>query len=167
MIHIHRSGEDVGVGKSTKAGRQEAGDGRPADATPSDETAPAGGRRVSTALRYLGAVLIAVVGALHLQQYFEVIRFVPTVAELFLLNTAAAAIIAATLLTRFRQIGAIVGIGFSLGSIAALAIARYGILFGYSEPTLRTPVAVSLAAEAAAATVLAAYLVQRRQLRRA
>lgn len=121
--------------------------------------------RTSTALRLLGAALVLVVGGVHLQQYYELLRFVPTVGTMFLANAVGAVVVAGLLLTRYRVLGALAGIGLALGSIGALAASRYVGLFGYTEPTLRDPVALSLAAEVAAALVLGAYLVRQRRSR--
>ncbi len=119
----------------------------------------------SDALRYAGAVLTLVVGAIHLQQYAVLIKDVPTIGELFLLNAAGAAVIAAMLVTGVRVLGAVGGILLSVGAIVSILIARTsGGLFDYMEPTFRTPVTLSVVAEVAAVLVLGAYLVARRKV---
>ncbi len=118
----------------------------------------------SDALRYAGAVLTLVVGAIHLQQYAVLIKDVPTIGELFLLNAAGAAVVAAMLVTGVRVLGAAGGILLSVGAIVSLLIARTsGGLFEYVEPTFRTPVLLSLIAEVAAVLALSAYLLVRRK----
>ena len=116
------------------------------------------------ALRCAGAVLILVVGAIHLQQYAVLIKDVPTIGELFLLNAAGAAVIAAMLVTGVRLLGAVGGILLSAGAVVSILIARTsGGLFEYVEPALRTPVLLSVIAEVAAILALVAYLVARRK----
>ena len=118
----------------------------------------------SDALRYAGAVLILVVGAIHLQQYAVLIKDVPTIGELFLLNAAGAAVIAAMLVTGVRLLGAVGGILLSAGAVVSILIARTsGGLFEYVEPTFRTPVLLSVIVEAAAILALVTYLVARRK----
>jgi hypothetical protein len=119
----------------------------------------------SDALRYAGAVSTLVVGAIHLQQYVVLIKDVPTIGELFLLNAAGAAVIAAMLATGARVLGAIGGILLSAGAIVSLVIARTsGGLFEYVEPTFRTPVLLSTIAEVAAVLALGTYLIARRKV---
>ncbi len=119
----------------------------------------------SGALRYAGAVLTLVVGAIHLQQYAVLIKDVPTIGELFLLNAAGAAVIAAMLVTGVRVLGAVGGILLSVGALVSLVIARTSDgLFQYVEPTFRTPVLLSTIAEVAVVLALSAYLVARRKV---
>jgi len=109
-------------------------------------------------------VLTLVVGAIHLQQYAVLIKDVPTIGELFLLNAAGAAVIAAMLVTGVRLLGAVGGILLSAGAVVSILIARTsGGLFEYVEPTFRTPVLLSMIAEVAALLALGAYLVARRK----
>ncbi|MDP2709592.1 MAG: hypothetical protein Q8O56_00115 [Solirubrobacteraceae bacterium] len=113
-------------------------------------------------LRYLGASATVVVGAVHLQQYADFIHDVPTIGVLFLLNGAGAGVVAIVLATRRAPLGAVAGIALSAGSLVSLAISMTdGGLFDYVEPTFRTAVTISAAAEAAAVVFLLAYLVLR------
>ena len=122
----------------------------------------------SDALRYLGALATIVVGAVHLQQYADFIHDVPTIGVLFLLNGAGAGAVAILLATRYARLGAAGGLALSLGAIISIAISMTaGGLFGYTEPTFRAPVAISVVAEAAAVVLLLAYLVVRRVPHRA
>ncbi len=119
----------------------------------------------SEALRHAGAVLTLVAGAIHLQQYAVLIKDVPTIGELFLLNAAGAAVIAAMLVTGVRVLGALGGILLSVGALVSLSIARTsGGLFDYVEPTFRAPVLLSTIAEVAAVIALGGYLFARRNL---
>ena len=122
--------------------------------------------RLSTlnALRYTGAALTLVVGVVHIQQYLDLIGDVPTIAELFVLNGIGAGIVVVLLMTRLRLLGALGGIGLSIGALVSLAIARYVEegLFDYIEPTFRAPVIVAVLAEVGAVVALSAYLVRHR-----
>lgn len=116
-------------------------------------------------LRTLGAAATLVVGAVHVEQYVDFIGDVPTIAELFLLNAMAAGVVAVLLATtRLRRAAAVMAIGLSAGALLSLGVARFweGGLFGYTEPTLRAPVAVALTAEIAVVVLLCAYLVRGR-----
>ena len=114
-------------------------------------------------LRAVGALLVLVVGGIHLQQYAAFIKDVPMIGVLFLLNALGAGAICVALALRPRALAALGGIGLCLGAIVSVAIAGFapGGLFEYRESTLRTAVVLSIAAEIAAAAVLAAYLARR------
>ncbi len=119
--------------------------------------------RTADALRRLGALATILVGAVHLQQYADFIHDVPTIGVLFLLNGAGAGAVAIVLATRRATLGAIGGIALSAAAIVSIAIAMTGEgLFGYAEPAITAPVALAVAAEAAAVALLLAYLVARR-----
>ena len=118
----------------------------------------------SDGLRYLGALATIVAGGVHLQQYADFIHDVPTIGVLFLLNGAGAGAVAILLATRHAALGAAGGIALSVGAIISIVISMTAEgLFGYTEPTFRTPVAISVIAEAAAIVLLLAYLVVRRR----
>ncbi len=110
-------------------------------------------------IRALGAVLILVVGAVHVEQYLDFIKDIPTIGVLFLLNGLGAGAICVVMATRLRLLGALSGIILSLGALVSIMIARYASsgLFNYREPTYRTPVVIAIAAEIAAIAVLAVY----------
>lgn len=111
-------------------------------------------------LRFVGGVLVLVVGAVHLQQYADFIKDIPTIGELFLLNAAGAGVLAILLATPLHRLAELGGIGYALGTVVALGISRYadGGLFDYKETTLRTPVLISVIAALAAAVALAGSL---------
>lgn len=120
-------------------------------------------RSGSAALRLLGALATLVVGAVHLQQYADGLSDVPTIGTLFLLNAAGAGVLAIVLATRRAGLGALGAIALSAGSLVAIAIAMTdGGLFAYTEPSFRTPVAISVAAEVAAIVLLAGHLLAER-----
>jgi len=114
-------------------------------------------------LRYLGALATIVVGGVHLQQYADFIADVPTIGVLFVLNALGAGVLAIMLVTRRAVLAAIGAIGLSAGALVSVMISMTdGGLFDYTEPTFRSAVVVSIAAEVAAIVLLAAYLALRR-----
>ncbi len=122
--------------------------------------------RTPRALSPLAAVLVAVIAAVHFQQYVDFISQVPTVGVLFLLNAAGGAGLAVALLSRDNRLRlfAVVGsVGLAAGSLISIAIALAGSFFGYSEPTLRFPIVLAILAEAAAIPVLGMLVVRLRQ----
>ena len=109
-------------------------------------------------LRYAAIVAILLVGGIHLQQY-SILKDVPTIGTLFILNAVGAAGIAlviAALRGRALILPALGGIGLAGGAIISVLIARYSSIFDYSEPTYRTAVVLSLAFEVAAVAILTA-----------
>lgn len=107
----------------------------------------------------IAAVLVAVIAAVHLEQYIDFISAVPTIGVLFLLNAAGGAGLAAALLSDSRQLrllAAVGGVGLAAGSLVSILIALAGSLFGYSEPTLRVPILIAILSEVAAIPVLLA-----------
>ncbi len=120
-------------------------------------------RNRSDLLLMAGGVATFLVGAIHLQQYADFIKDVPTIGTLFLLNSFAAGLICLMLATRLRTLAALGGIAVSAGALVSLAVARFasGGLFDYVEPTFRGPVAISVAAEVIAVLCLAAHLAVR------
>lgn len=118
---------------------------------------------LTDALRYLGALATIVVGAVHLQQYADFISDVPTIGALFLLNGLGAGVVVVLLATRRAVLGAVGGIALSAGAIASILVSMTETgLFAYTEPTLRAPVVIAIAAEAVAIILLLAYLALRR-----
>ncbi len=105
----------------------------------------------------VAAVLVAVIAAVHLQQYIDFISEVPTIGVLFLLNAAGGAGLAVALLSRSRQLrvlAAIGALGLAVGSLVSIVIALQGSLFGYSEQMLRFPILIAILAEVAAMPIL-------------
>jgi hypothetical protein len=117
-------------------------------------------------LRPLGALLILGVGAVHLQQYSGyIIKDVPTIGTLFILNSLAAGFVCLLLSGPLQRLGALGGIGLAVGSLISILVARYagGGLFNYTEPTWRAPIIVAVALEAGAIVVLALTLLPGRR----
>jgi len=129
----------------------------------------AGGRRHPLyALRFLGAVAVLGVGAVHIDQYFAVhYEVVPVIGTLFLLNLIGAAAIALLLiLPTERLLGvavvgllALAGIVLAVTSGVFLLVSEHTTLFGFMENGYRTAIVLSFIAEGAAVALLGAYLV--------
>jgi len=119
-----------------------------------------------TALRLLGATAVLVVGGVHLEQYFGVhFRVVPVIGPLFLLNFIGSVLIGVGLFLprhRLHPLLALGGIAVGVVSIVFLELSEHGGIFGFQDYGYRTAIVVALAAEAAAAVLLSAYLVLRR-----
>lgn len=121
----------------------------------------------ATGLRYLAAVLVLVVGAVHYQQYVDFLSEVKTIDVLFLLNAAGGAALAVGLLWNDQTLNRLCAFGaipLCLGSLVSIVLAMGGGIFGYQEPDWRTPVIIAVAVEVAAPPVLVAYLARARRL---
>ena len=115
-------------------------------------------RRQATAMqtaRYLGAVSILLVGAVHAQQYYDAyFSVVPTIGTLFLLSFVGAGAVGATLFMPMRRFGrageailalaALGGIGIAVGTFVSLLISEYTPLFGFMESGYRLAVVLTL-----------------------
>jgi energy-converting hydrogenase Eha subunit C len=125
------------------------------------------------AARWLGAAALLAVGAVHLQQYFELYSSVPTIGMLFVLNFVGATALGAALLAPVERWGgrwggallalvAAGGVALAAGTFVMLAISESRPLFGYQEPGY-DPVAIaaSRVAEVATVVLLAGYLIAR------
>ena len=120
--------------------------------------------------RYLGAVSLLMVAAIHAQQYYDAyFSAVPTIGRLFMLNivgaSAAALILLAPIKLLGRRVGdpilvltALVGIGVAAGAFAALIISEYTPLFGFMESGYRLAIELSLLFEGLATFLLTAFI---------
>jgi hypothetical protein len=133
--------------------------------------------------RYLGAVSLLMVAAIHAQQYYDAyFSAVPTIGRLFMLNIVGASLTGLILLAPVRllsrRIGeaihvltALAGIGVAAGAFAALIVSEYTPLFGFMESGYRLAIELSLLFEGLATLLLAAFIatvaLQRRQSPRA
>lgn len=121
---------------------------------------------VLRAARFIGALSILGVGAVHLQQYATGYSAIPTIGTLFLLNAISAGLVGFGLLFPLqRTLGpsrgngavgvlALAGVAIALGSLVALFISEIGTLFGFSETGYRAPIVIAIAVEAVAAVLL-------------
>jgi hypothetical protein len=121
-----------------------------------------------TRLRALGALAILVVGAVHLEQYFEVhFDVVPIIGPLFALNFAGAMVIGFGLLLPFGRVRllhgllALGGIGLAATSFVFLMISEHRPIFGFEDHGYRSAILIAVAAEAAAVLFLTAYVAAR------
>jgi hypothetical protein len=106
--------------------------------------------------RYLGAVSILLVGAVHAQQYYEAyFSVVPTIGTLFLLSLIGAGVVGTVLFLPVRRLDRRVGdlilslaalgaIGIALGTLVSLLISEYRPLFGFMESGYRLAVELTL-----------------------
>jgi len=118
-------------------------------------------------IRWLGAVAVIGVGAVHLQQYLGDYHAIPTIGPLFLLNAIGSGLVAVGLLLPIERwldarrgeiaIGllALGGVAIALGALIGLYIAETSTLFGFSEGTFETVMWVAVVSEAAAVILLA------------
>ena len=121
--------------------------------------------------RYLGAVSVLVVGAVHAQQYYGAyFRAVPTIGTLFLLSFAGSGVVGAVLLTPVRRLGRSIGdlilvaaapaaIAIAAGSLAGLLVSEYTPLFGFMESGYRLAVVLTLVFDALTAASLGVFVV--------
>ena len=121
--------------------------------------------------RYLGAISILIVGAIHAQQYYGAyFRVVPTIGTLFLLSFIGAGIVGVVLFAPVRRLGARLGdlvlvlaalgaIGIALGTLVSLLISEYMPLFGFMESGYRLAVVLTLVFDGLTTVFLGAFLV--------
>ena len=140
----------------------------------------AGGRHPSLAFgstllaaRFVGALSLLTVGAVHLQQYEFLYSAIPTIGTLFVLNFAGATALGLGLLSPVERLlgrfgGAAVsllalgGVVLAATAFASLLISERTPLFGFMEPGY-DPAAImaSRVAELVTVGLLGAYLVAR------
>jgi len=134
-----------------------------------DLTTATGAVAASRSLRYLSAVLLFAIGALHLEQYFsDHYQPVPVIGALFAANFAIAVLLGLALLAPLELIprlwrpllnlAALGGIGFAAGVIIGLELSETGTLFGFHEDRYRLAITLSIVFEAAVIVFLAAFL---------
>jgi hypothetical protein len=120
--------------------------------------------------RYLGAVSLLMVAAIHAQQYYDAyFSAVPTIGRLFMLNIVGAGVTGLILLAPIRLLGrrlgdailvltALAGIGVAAGAFTALIVSEYTPLFGFMESGYRIAIELSLLFEGLATLFLAAFI---------
>jgi hypothetical protein len=120
--------------------------------------------------RYLGAVSILLVGAVHAQQYYEAyFSVVPTIGTLFLLSFVGAGVVGVALLAPVRLLGRRLGdlilalaalgaIGIALGTLVSLLISEYTPLFGFMESGYRLAVVLTLLFDGLTTAFLGVFL---------
>jgi len=125
---------------------------------------------VGEVARYLGAVSLLMVAAIHAQQYYDAyFSAVPTIGRLFMLNIVGGGITGLLLLAPVRVLGrragdailvsgALAGIGVAAGAFTALLVSEYRPLFGFMESGYRLAIELSLLFEGLATLLLAAFV---------
>jgi hypothetical protein len=125
---------------------------------------------VGEVARYLGAVSLLMVAAIHAQQYYDAyFSAVPTIGRLFMLNIVGAGVTGLLLLAPVRLIGrrvgdavlvlaALAGIGVAAGAFTALIVSEYTPLFGFMESGYRLAIELSLLFEGLATLLLAVFI---------
>jgi hypothetical protein len=120
--------------------------------------------------RYLGAVSLLMVAAIHAQQYYDAyFSAVPTIGRLFMLNIAGAGVTGLLLLAPVRLLGrraadailvlaAVAGIGIAARALTALIVGEYTPLFGFMEAGYQLVIELSLLFESLATLLLAAFI---------
>ena len=120
--------------------------------------------------RYLGAVSILLVGAVHAQQYYDAYySVVPTIGTLFLLSFVGSGVVGTVLLAPVRRLGrnagdlilvlaALGAIGIALGSLASLLVSEYMPLFGFMESGYRLAIVLALLFDALTAVSLGLFV---------
>jgi hypothetical protein len=120
--------------------------------------------------RYLGAISILLVGAVHAQQYYDAyFSVVPTIGTLFLLSFIGAGVVGVVLFAPVRRLGLIRGdlilalaalgaIGIALGTLVSLLISEYTPLFGFMESGYRLAVDLTLLFDGLTTVFLGVFL---------
>ena len=113
----------------------------------------------SDALYALGAAMLAVEAAVHIQQFAAIFHAVRWIGPLFLANAAASLLAAAGLAhQRTRPLAALAGIAISAFALGGLVLSYGPGLLGWMEAGWRTPIALALGSELAAVLALGAGL---------
>ena len=128
-------------------------------------------RRIAGELaRYLGAVSILIVGAIHAQQYYDAyFRVLPTIGTLFVLSFIGAGVVGALLFAPVRLLGEQLGdlilsfaalgaIGIALGTLVSLLISEYMPLFGFMESGYRLAIVLTLVLDGLTTAFLGFFL---------
>jgi hypothetical protein len=130
------------------------------------------GAVVGEVARYLGAVSILLVGAVHAQQYYAAyFSVVPTIGTLFLLSFIGAGVTGVVLLAPVRRFGRSLGdvilvlaalgaIGIADGSLVSLIISEYTPLFGLMESGYRLAIVLALVFDSLTTVFLGTFVLQ-------
>jgi len=120
--------------------------------------------------RYLGAVSILLVGAVHAQQYYQAyFNVVPVIGTLFLLSFIGAGIVGVVLFAPVGRLGetlgdlvlvlaALGGIGIAAGSLVSLLVSEYTPLFGFMESGYRLAVVLAIVFDVLATVFLGVFV---------
>jgi hypothetical protein len=120
-------------------------------------------------LRIVGALLLAVMGWIHLDLWLDGYDSIDIIGPAFLLNVIAGFGLAALVLVtprRYLHLVAALGALFCIGTLGALLISTWWGLFGFKESTAASLWWESFWVELAAVVVLVALAVLTRRRRR-
>jgi hypothetical protein len=125
------------------------------------------GANVPRLFRYAGALLVLGGGAIHLSLYLDGYSSIPRIGTVFLVNVAAAVLIAAAL--AFRPIGsfALAALLFSVGTMTAFVLSRTTGILGFREVGWDVRSAAAFATEALSVAVIGVWFSSTRPTRRA
>jgi predicted lipoprotein with Yx(FWY)xxD motif len=93
--------------------------------------APAGG--LVLGLRFLGAALLAVTAAIHLDLYLTGYNTIPTIGNLFLFQIIAAFLLAAVVAATGNRLAAAAGAGFMIATLGGYLLTVWVGLFRFKE----------------------------------
>jgi hypothetical protein len=125
---------------------------------------------VGETARYLGAISIFFVGAVHAQQYYDAyFSVVPTIGTLFLLSFIGAGVVGTVLIAPVRRLGRVAGdlalviaalgaIGIAVGTFVSLLISEYTPLFGFMESGYRLAIVLTLLFDVMTTVFLGVFL---------
>ncbi len=117
-------------------------------------------------VRLPAATLLLVGGFVHLQLWQDGYRAIPNIGPLFLVNVAAAALIAVALVIRPSRWIVVAGVGFALTSLGALVMSRTVGLLGFTERMWTDEAFRTVAAEIGATVGIAMVFVTNQATRR-
>jgi hypothetical protein len=125
---------------------------------------------VKEACRYLGALSVLLVGAVHAQQYYQAyFSVVPVIGTLFLLSFIGAGVTGVALLAPVKRLlprlgdallvlAALGAIGIAFGSLVSLLVSEYTPLFGFMESGYRLAVVLAIVFDATTTMFLAVFI---------
>ena len=128
--------------------------------------------------RYVGALSVLIVGAIHAQQYYYAyFSVVPTIGTLFLLSFIGSGVFGVVLIAPVRRLGrnlgdlalvmaSLGGIGVAAGSLVSLLISEYTPLFGFMESGYRLAIVLTLVFDSLTTVSLGAFIVLMARSRR-
>ena len=121
--------------------------------------------------RYVGAVSLLLVGAVHAELYYEeYYNEIPTIGRLFLLAFVGAACCGAILFAPLRRFGrgwgdrllvlaALGGIGIAVGTFVSLLVSEYTPVFGFTESGYRFSIVVTFVLDVVTTALLGLFVV--------
>jgi hypothetical protein len=111
-------------------------------------------------LRFV-AVAAIVAGAWVHFSLWRTYGTIPTVGPMFLADAIFSIFIAAALLVSDDLFVLVVGTGFQIGALGALALSHYGSLFGFHNKVITSDTVVALVTEVVAVLILGGLAIMR------